>query len=122
MEFTALVPRLVDREHAATKNDRLVSRAYPAMISVANLHSIRLDTSQNNQIGRIKGSGVEDSLPHHRRFLGAEVGSAVFIHIEDKRRQIGNLAVTDFTFQKQRLVRSAYQSLVLGLERRTREE
>ena len=71
---------MMGNEHKVIENGRLVGRAYPAMISVANLHSIRLDTPQNNQIGRIKGGGVEDSLPHHRRFLGAEVGSAVFIH------------------------------------------
>ena len=45
---------LIGREPEVTKNERLVSGAYPAMISVANLHSIRLTTPQNTQIGSIE--------------------------------------------------------------------
>ena len=45
---------LIGREPEVTKSDRLVSGAYLAMISVSNLHSIRLTTPQNTQIGSIE--------------------------------------------------------------------
>lgn len=45
---------LIGREPEVTKNDRPVSGDYLAMISVANLHSIRLDTPQNTRIGSIE--------------------------------------------------------------------
>ena len=48
---------LLGNERDVTKIDRLVSGAYPAIISVANLHSIRLDTSQ---LFRLKEWRVEE--------------------------------------------------------------
>lgn len=80
---------MIGREPELTKNDRLVSGAYPAMIGVANLHSIRLTTPQNTQVRSIERGGVKISLPHHRQFLRAEAGSAVFYTLKTRDGKSG---------------------------------
>ena len=68
------VQPLLGNERDVTKIDRLVSGAYPAIISVANLHSIRLDTSQIVQTERMEGGRMRDCLPRRRQSSGLWTG------------------------------------------------